>query len=121
MSGIHRYENGQVQVHTTLGANGWICTHNQLPFRAIYERGEEVIELEQDNVAFYSIGDRRITNGTWASIVERFAVKNEEERDTKEDVEEMIRSLESTLKDIGYHMIPDAIEMLRRYADTLEG
>jgi hypothetical protein len=118
MSGIHRYSDGRIKVYTTLGANGWEShERGDLAFPC-YTRGEEVIELDPGNVAFYSLGDRRITNGTWESIVERFAAAK---GDTKEEVEEVIRSLEATLADPEYHPIPDAIEMLQRYANTLEG
>jgi hypothetical protein len=83
MSGIHRRENGTIKVHTTLGANGWECQpteHLGMPF--FYTRGEEVIELHGADCAFYSIGDRRVTNGTWESIVERFAVAKQSDKES---------------------------------------
>lgn len=122
MSGIHRYDDGRIQVYTTLGANGWEPhERGNLAFPA-YTRGDEVIELDPGNVAFYSVGDRRMANGTWESIVERFAVAR---GDTKEDVgcawADLVCVDVTAMNESDKDAIERAVEMLKRYATTLEG
>jgi hypothetical protein len=122
MSGIKRREDGTIQVHTTLGANGWVCVSKVgMPF--VYVRGEEVIELEApgNEVAFYSLGDRRITNGTWDSIVERFAVARS---DSKDEIgclwADLVCIDVTSMNESDKEAIERAVEALKRYANTLE-
>jgi hypothetical protein len=125
MSGIYRYPDGRIRVYTTLGANGWKPHERQSIAFPCYTRGGEVIELDPDNVAFYSVGDRRITNGTWEQIVERFAVDlNTVATLSKAQLGVVIDDLgeidETLVTPTQAAAINNAIVTLKQYRETLE-